>query len=192
LTTNNSKQLSGRLRRLNRWLDISIDRNLEWLVPRVNERWGCLAPAYVTAMVVLVIPVFLRWVPLWYEILDLVLIVGSAALGAVYIASLALAENRHNLELALAENDATCLSGARISACLIRTSWSGSYASCSHAKATMFKRLAPHITETGTSISTTSAKEWKGSSLSASVGPRSSFYQMRFGASQGHFRRTVK
>ena len=87
------------LRRINHALDSVVDRVLERLVPKVDQQWGCLIPAYVTWAVVLLIPLVLRWVPLWYYFLDLLLVVLSAALGAAYLAALIrAAQRRHLLE----------------------------------------------------------------------------------------------
>jgi restriction system protein len=82
---------------MGRAFDRGAERLFDALAPRINERWGCLVPTYVSGAVVLVLPVALRWVPLWYEIVDFAVIAVAAILGIAYIAALSRAARLRNL-----------------------------------------------------------------------------------------------
>ena len=70
---------------------------MEWLIPRVNERWGCVVPSYLAGTFVLLIPVILRWVPLWYALLDLIIIGATGLAGLAYVVAMNRAAKRRNL-----------------------------------------------------------------------------------------------
>jgi HJR/Mrr/RecB family endonuclease len=85
------------VRRLSRALDRAVDGFVEVLTPRIDERWGCLIPGYVSGAVVLILPFALRWVPLWYEIVDFLVLAAAVILSVAYLATLSGAGRTKNL-----------------------------------------------------------------------------------------------
>lgn len=66
---------------------------------RIGERWGCLYPYWTVTVALVLVPMLLRWVPLWYFALELCILVGAGFAGTAYIVRLVRdVKKRHLLE----------------------------------------------------------------------------------------------
>ena len=77
-----------RMRTLGRSIDQRASALIEWLMPRVDDLWGCQMPGIAAVVVLILVPGLLGWIPSWYLAPELGVLAIGFAVGLAWIAQL--------------------------------------------------------------------------------------------------------